>query len=131
MKKIMVCYDGSEPSHRALELAVEQARAFDGEMFLVTTMEKGDPQKQAQINQAKQDLESAQSRVAAQNIACQSTLLIHGMGAGEDIVKFAEDKGIDLLLIGIMKKSKVGKLLFGSTAQFVILKAPCPVLTVK
>jgi nucleotide-binding universal stress UspA family protein len=38
---------------------------------------------------------------------------------------------IDLIFLGIVKKSKVGKLLFGSTAQYVILHAPCPVVTVQ
>jgi nucleotide-binding universal stress UspA family protein len=36
-----------------------------------------------------------------------------------------------MIVIGIVKKSKVGKLFFGSTAQYLILKAHCPVLTVK
>jgi nucleotide-binding universal stress UspA family protein len=35
------------------------------------------------------------------------------------------------VIIGIVKKSKVGKILFGSTAQYLILNAPCPVLTVR
>jgi len=53
------------------------------------------------------------------------------MQAGEDLVKFANENDIDEILIGIQKTSKVGKLLFGSTAQFVILEASCPVVTVK
>ena len=57
--------------------------------------------------------------------------LVNRLTSGENIVKIAVDKKIDLILIGVRFRSKVGKLLFGSTAQFVILKAPCPVLTVK
>jgi nucleotide-binding universal stress UspA family protein len=50
---------------------------------------------------------------------------------GEDLVQFAEENAIDLIIIGIQKRSKMGKLLFGSNAQYVILNAACPVLTVK
>ena len=53
------------------------------------------------------------------------------MKPGEDLVKFSTDKAVDAVFIGIRRRSKVGKLLFGSNAQYIILKAPCPVITVK
>ena len=53
------------------------------------------------------------------------------MEPGEDIVGFAKDNGADEIIIGVKSRSKVGKLLFGSTAQAVILQAHCPVVTVK
>ena len=58
-------------------------------------------------------------------------LLIRGLSAGEDLVQFAEEEMVDEIIIGIRRRSKVEKLVFGSTAQFVILKAHCPVVTVK
>jgi len=50
---------------------------------------------------------------------------------GEDLVNHAKDKDIDEIIIGVRRRSKVGKLVFGSTAQYVILEAPCPVVAVK
>jgi len=38
---------------------------------------------------------------------------------------------VDEIIVGVKRRSKVGKLLMGSTAQYVILQAPCPVVTVK
>jgi nucleotide-binding universal stress UspA family protein len=58
-------------------------------------------------------------------------LLVTSLESGEQLVKFADEEKVDLLFLGIIKRSKVGKLLFGSTAQYVILQAPCPVVTVK
>jgi nucleotide-binding universal stress UspA family protein len=58
-------------------------------------------------------------------------LSVRGLEAGEDIVQMAEERKADEIIIGIQRKSKVGKLLFGSTAQYIILRAPCPVLTVQ
>ena len=58
-------------------------------------------------------------------------MLLTDLTSGEQLVKFAEEQEIDQIFLGIIKTSKVGKLLFGSTAQYVILHAPCPVVTVK
>ena len=129
--KIMVCYDGTEPSKKAVRIARDQAGAFNGEVALVTTLDKGDPQNQEGIDAAKEGLAYARSRVESRGIPCTTDLLIHGLEPGEDLVRFATDRQVDMIIIGIVKRSKVGKLFFGSTAQYVILKAPCPVLTVK
>lgn len=53
------------------------------------------------------------------------------MTPGEDLVKFAKDKAVDHIFSGVEKKSKTQKILLGSTAQYLILKAPCPVTTTK
>ncbi|MFZ1956497.1 MAG: universal stress protein, partial [Desulfobacterales bacterium] len=58
-------------------------------------------------------------------------LLIRGLAPGEDLVRFAKENDVDLMVVGVKRRSKVGKLLMGSTAQFVIIKAPCPVLSIK
>ncbi|MGW8186758.1 MAG: universal stress protein, partial [Desulfobacterales bacterium] len=57
--------------------------------------------------------------------------LVRGLSPGEDLVQFAKENRIDEIIIGVRRRSKVGKLVFGSTAQFVILNAPCPVVSVK
>ena len=44
---------------------------------------------------------------------------------------FCVVQNVDMIFIGVRRRSKVGKLLFGSTAQYVILNAPCPVVSVK
>jgi nucleotide-binding universal stress UspA family protein len=64
-------------------------------------------------------------------IPCQVVQTARGITPGEDIVQFAKENAVDLIVVGIEKKSRTRKLLLGSTAQYVILKAPCPVLTVK
>jgi nucleotide-binding universal stress UspA family protein len=57
--------------------------------------------------------------------------VINDLETGETLVQFAEDHTIDEAVVGVRKTSKVGKLVFGSTAQYLILEAQCPVATVK
>ncbi|MFC7077739.1 universal stress protein [Haloarcula halophila] len=50
---------------------------------------------------------------------------------GEQIVSLAESVGADLVVVGGRKRSPTGKAVFGSTAQEVMLSAPCPVTFVR
>jgi len=54
-----------------------------------------------------------------------------GHSAGEDIVRVAHEEGADLIVIGIRRRSRIGKLLLGSDAQTILLEASCPVLAVR
>jgi len=129
--KIMVCYNGSDASKEALELASKHARAFNGTIYVVSSL-VGDSQEQLKsLEKAEQDLAYARVFLGDNNLACETKLLTGGLSAGEGLVNFARDNDIDEIIIGVVKKSKVGKLIFGSTAQYVILEASCPVLTVK
>ena len=94
-------------------------------------MEKGTEAQREKIEQAERGLEWAKSLFADNGIDCATHLLIRGVSPGEDLVAFAEEQKADEIVIGVKRRSKVGKLLMGSTAQYVILKAGCPVVSVK
>lgn len=129
--KILVGYDGSNSSKDALELSIVHARAFNGEVIIVRSLTGGSVTEEVEINRSNEELAEAQKVVKDAGIACQSHLLVRGMQPGEDIVNFAAEKKADAIIIGVKRRSKVGKLLFGSNAQYVIIKADCPVTTVK
>ncbi len=131
MMKILVGYDGSNAAKAAMDLALKSAQAFQATVSVVTSMVKGTEENQKEIEQAERGLEYAQSFFEKSNIDCKTHLLIRGMSPGEDLVKFAQDNSISQIFIGVKRRSKVGKLLMGSTAQYVILNAPCPVMTIK
>ena len=131
MKKIVVGYDGSNTGKAALAVAKEQSKAFDAKVFVIESQEGGSDTDAKDIKEGEENLEFAESYLKEQNIPCETHLLVRGVEPGEDIVQFAKDNDVDLIIVGVRRRSKVGKLMFGSTAQFVILEAPCPVLTVK
>ncbi len=129
--KLLVGYDGSNSAREALELACTHAGAFEASIEVVTSMEGGSVTEAVEIQYAQEDLKSAESLVKEKNIPVNTHLLVRGLKPGEDIVKFSTENAVDAVFIGVRRRSKVGKLLFGSNAQYIILKAPCPVITVK
>jgi len=129
-KKIMVCYDGGDGSQWALKMATRHAKVFDAELYLVASLEKGTDAEQPLIDHLESELAKAKEKLEKDGFACTTHLLVRGLTPGEDLVAYAKENKIDQIVIGIRRKSKVGKLIFGSTAQYLILKTPCPVLTV-
>ena len=129
--KFLVCYDGSGTARKALDLAQSRAKMFNGKLFVVTAMRGGPEVTREEFEEKEKELERVKHRLAEEEIVCETTLSVRGMEPGEDLVAFAREHSIDEIIIGVEKRSKVGKFIFGSTAQYVILEAPCPVLTVK
>jgi nucleotide-binding universal stress UspA family protein len=129
--RILVGYDGSTSAKEALKLARKHALAFKASVDIVTSMEKGTEQEQQAIEDAESGLEWAKTMFTEKGLDCRTHLLIRGLAPGEDILEFAKENNVDQIVVGVKRRSKVGKLLMGSTAQYVILQAPCPVVTVK
>ncbi len=129
--KILVGYDGTNSAKEALNLAKSHAKSFGASIQVVTSMQKGTASERQEIEQAERGLEYAKSLFDEADIACHTHLLIRGLSAGEDLVEFANENQIDQIIVGVKRRSKVGKLLLGSTAQYVILQADCPVVTIK
>jgi nucleotide-binding universal stress UspA family protein len=129
--KILVGYDGSNVAKEALALAKKHAKTFTASVEIVTSMTKGTKSEREDIEKAEGGLEYAKGLFIEENISCNTHLLIRGLSPGEDIVEFAKENNVDEIIVGVKRRSKVGKILMGSTAQYVILKAHCPVVGVK
>ena len=128
---ILVGYDGSLSAGDALKLAKHRAKASEARVDVVTSMKGAKNNQHDELQKAELKLEYAKAFLEEDNIACETHLLIRGLSPGEDLVQFAEDNQVDEIIVGVRRRSKVGKLLLGSTAQWVVLHAHCPVVTVK
>lgn len=128
--KFLVGYNGSEEAKAALSLARSYAEQFGARVLVITSMGGGKSEKPEKIGQAAQDLAFAEKFLKEKNVVCESHQLARGMSPGEDLVKFAEEHDIDQIFIGVEKVSRTQKIIVGSNAQYIILKATCPVVTV-
>jgi nucleotide-binding universal stress UspA family protein len=129
--KILVGYNDSKVTEDLLKLAHKHGLAFKADVYIVTSLEQSPTLKKEDIDKAESKLENLIKPFKADNIGCETHTSVSYESPGEDLVRFAKENDIDEIIIGVKRRSKVGKLVFGSTAQYVILKAPCPVLAVK
>ena len=128
---IAIGYRKDNVSDNILKLAAEHAKAFKGKVFIVSSLKGGEGEKMSEIDKAEATMAYARDYLKSQGVEYEDRLLVRGLNPGEDLVQFAEENKIDEIIVGVVKVSKVGKLLMGSTAQYVILHAPCPVIAVK
>ena len=129
--KIMVGYDRSNVATEALELAKKHAKAFDAKVYVVRSLAQSREMKLEDIQKAEQELENIRRSFRDEGMACKTEAIVSSISPGEDLVQFAQENEIDEIIIGVRRRSKVGKLIFGSNAQYIILMAQCPVVTVK
>ena len=129
--KILVGYDGSKVSEDAVQLALKHGHAFKADIHIMTSLLQGPDLKKEDIDKAESKLEKLITPFKADDIPCKTLAVVSYQSPGEDLVRFANENNMDEIIIGVRRRSKVGKLVFGSTAQFVILEAPCAVVAVK
>ncbi len=126
---IVIGYVPTPVGEAALSLALEEARRRDARLVLVNTS-RGDALVDERFADEHQ-LDELRARLAASGVAHDVVQSVRGREAHEEILSVALARRAELVVIGLRRRSAVGKLLMGSTAQRVILEADCPVLAVK
>jgi nucleotide-binding universal stress UspA family protein len=129
---IMVAYDGSAAAKDALKLAQKHLASFGGKIEVVKSVTRKQPLDHSKIQAAEEELErEIRNQLNGNKTGYETHLVVSSNSTGQNIIWFAEIGEVDEIIIGARKRSKVGKLLLGSTAQYVILNAPCPVISIK
>ncbi len=127
--KFLVCYDSSAASKKVLNIALQEAETFHAVILIVTALEQSESLTKEEIDRTEVRLENLCTDLNTEQQKVEPHVLVSLASPGEGLVQFAKENDVDKIFIGIEKQSKVGKLVFGSTAQYVILKAPCTVVT--
>ena len=114
----------------AVSAAVDEARRRGGRLVIVHSSPGGyeDPDR---VYQDRAALEQLERRLGEEGIQVAIEDFARGKDPAEDILDVATKEDAALVVIGLRRRSPVGKLLLGSTAQAVLLRADCPVLAVK
>ena len=76
-------------------------------------------------------LEGVQGRLVEAGVDVEVRQLVRGKEPAEDLIEAAESSHAELIVIGLRRRTPVGKLILGSNAQRILLDATCPVLAVK
>ena len=130
--KILVGYDGSNEAKDALKLAQKHSKAFGAKIDVVKSVTRNHLLDRSLIQTAEEKLErEIRNQLNGDITSYKTRLLVSSRSSGENLVWFAELENIDEIIIGVRRRSKVGKLLLGSNAQYVVLHALCPVITIK
>jgi nucleotide-binding universal stress UspA family protein len=79
----------------------------------------------------EQGIAALETKLEASGVDHEVRHLVRGFEPAEDLISIAEASGADLIVIGLRRRTPVGKLILGSNAQRILLDAPCPVLAVK
>lgn len=128
---LMVCYQDTDVAKATLKLSQKYAKEWHVAIDVVSTFKREEPLAMPEVKRMEDEFHvQIKEQFINSDIPYHAHLLVDIYSSGEQLVKFSEGKDYEFIFIGISKRSKVGKLLFGSTAQYIILNAPFPVITV-
>ena len=127
--RIVVGYIGTAQGRAAVDAAIAEARLREGEIHIVSSM-KGDEDSQRFVSQ-RDAIDAVKARLDAAEVTYQVHDFARDQSPAQDIVQTVDEFGAELVVIGIRKRSPVGKLVLGSNASEILMHAPCPVLAVK
>jgi nucleotide-binding universal stress UspA family protein len=126
---VVVGYIPTAEGEAALERAIREAQAGQTELVVVNSS-RGDAYVDQRFVQAGEAAALAQ-RLEAAGVEHRLLQPLRGHDAADEVLQAAESHRARLIVIGLRKRTPVGKLIMGSTAQRILLQAECPVLAVK
>jgi nucleotide-binding universal stress UspA family protein len=131
MTKIVVGYTLSERGEAALEAGIREAHLRDAELLVMHSARGGEFEREEDVAAYAAAGDDIEQRLESKGLRFRLGEHVVGNSPAEDIVALARSEKADLIVIGLRRRTLVGKLVLGSVAQDVLLNAPCPVLAVR
>jgi len=126
---IVVGYIPSPAGHAALSTAIEEARRR-GSRLLVVNASRGDALVDRRHSPAD-DWQGVQDQLGDSGVEHEVLQQVEAKDPAEQILEVAQQTNAELIVVGLRRRTPVGKLIMGSQAQQILLEADCPVLAVK
>jgi len=130
MPTVVLGYVPKPEGEAALAASISEALLRGADLVVVNAhrAHRGDDEAGARL---LSELDEVRSRVEAAGVAVDIRHPEGGLEASEDLLAIAEEVKAELVVIGLRRRTPVGKLILGSNAQRILLDAHCPVLAVK
>jgi nucleotide-binding universal stress UspA family protein len=129
--RIVVGFLRSAEGRAALARAVEETRIRDAELLVIHSMRGGQRDELDEVLTYREEFEQLEQQLAASEVRYRMIEYARGNSPAEDLLQAARDESAELIVIGLRRRSPVGKLVLGSNSQDVLLHADCAVLAVK
>lgn len=126
---LLVAYVPRPEGEAALEKGIEIAKRRNELLVVVNASPGGGKVDPSAVSGT--DAERVEKMLANSGVNAEFKQLVRGKNAAEEIESLVELMNVSLLIIGLRKRSAVGKLLLGSVAQELLMSVACPVLAVK
>jgi nucleotide-binding universal stress UspA family protein len=144
-QKILVPFDGSEHSWKALEASIQLAKNLNSKLALLTVYSVTDvatPEPELSANTRRSVITTQNVRDSCEELLEEASLKVRserieveievaGGDAVDVIARKSKEGKFDLIVMGARGLSTLKKILVGSVSEGVIKNAPCPVLIVK
>jgi nucleotide-binding universal stress UspA family protein len=130
MPTVVLGYVPKPEGEAALAASISEARLREADLVVVNAhrARHDDDDSGARV---LAELDEVRARVEAAGVVVDIRHPETGLEASEDLLAIAEEVKAELVVIGLRRRTPVGKLILGSNAQRILLDAHCPVLAVK
>ena len=126
---ILVAYAPRPEGNAALQKGIELAKQQQVKLLVVNASPGGNDEDAAMADAS--DIERIEELLAKSGVDGEVKQFVRGNDAVTEIESLINTRNIDLVIIGLRKRTAVGKLLLGSVAHDILMSVPCPVLAVK
>jgi nucleotide-binding universal stress UspA family protein len=131
MSTIVVGYVPKPEGRAALRRGAEEAQLRHAKLVVVNSHRGGREFDRDDALETEAQLKEVRDELSAAGVEHEIRQLVRGMDPAEDLINVATDVAAEFIVIGLRRRTPVGKLILGSNAQRILLDAPCPVLAVK
>ena len=131
MGTVVVGYVPKPEGEAALDKAIDEAKLRGTKLVVVNSHRGGHEFDADAATQAERELDVVRARLDESGVSYDLRQLVRGFEPAEDLISIAEANDAELIVIGLRRRSPVGKLILGSNAQRILLDAHCAVLAVK
>ena len=128
---VVVGYIDTPEGLAALERAILEAQERRAALVIVNSQRGGTSLDRETAQQLDAAIDEVAERAREHGLVVRVRQLVRDADPASDLISVAVEEDADLIVIGLRRRSPVGKLILGSNAQSVLLDAPCPVLAVK